>query len=244
LRHPKPATPQAGRDSRTELARAGQLDPVERAHRLDPAHRAGEEDLSVAQVVQGQLPLACIDSLRPCDLDRLPAGDAGQDPPVRRGGCQPALAGNEDAASGCLQHGAVRVDEQGQLPSWRRCAGALEQPPVGPLVIAEAAFDNEAAQRDSSLRGWEDLVCPDLGCNDPGAQPPVGGCDSEPQFAVAYPTAVRQDGAAGAAGELGVVKGAEAAGEALEVAVELDWPAFEDEDRLEDAQARIGVEGR
>jgi hypothetical protein len=212
--------------------------------RLDAAHRAGEENFAAAEIVERQLLLTCLDPLGSGDLDRLLTGDAGQDPPVGWRCREPALPGAKDAPARGLEHGAIGVEEQGQL-CWRCCRGAFEQPPVRPLVVAEATGDDEAAQRGASLRRWEDLVGLDLGRGDPRDQGPVNpGRNGQPQFPVADLAGAIKHLIACGGRKSGAVERRQARRQALEVGVELDGVAVEDEHRLEDPLAWVGVESR
>ncbi len=165
-RHPQPAMPQAGRNPLTDLACRCQRCAVERKRRLDSADRAGEKDLAGLQVGNDQALFARLDSIRGRRLDRLPAGDRGQDAPVRGRRHQPPLADDEDAGSRCLEHGSVRIEEQRQLAARGGGGGSVEQPPVGPLVLAEAALDADAAQGGAMVGGGKDAARIDLSGRD------------------------------------------------------------------------------
>jgi hypothetical protein len=243
LRHPQPATPQAGRDTDADLAGGAELDSVEGAHRLDAAHGARKEYLASVQIVQGQPFLTSFDSLCAGHLDRLASGDAGEDAPIGGWRRQPPIPSREDASARCLQRGPVGVDQERQLSASGCRRGALEQPAVRPLVGAEAARDDNAAQGDALLGRGKDLHGLDLGRRDLGLQAAMLGHHGETKPSVPDALSAIEDQLANIAGRLGLEEGVEAGGEPPEMCVELDRPPVEDEHRLEDALIGIGVGG-
>jgi len=75
-------------------------------------------------------------------------GHAGQQPPVRGRSVQYPADHSENVRPVGLQHVTVNVLDQ-QLLAGPQAHGAgqiRQQPPVGPLVRAEAAFDNRRPQ--------------------------------------------------------------------------------------------------
>jgi hypothetical protein len=113
--------------------------------------------------------------------------------------------------------------------------------PVRPLVGTETTGDDEAAQGDAPLGRGEDLHRLDLGRRDRRPHAGPGGGHGEPKFSVTDAPGAVDDDLTGIVGQLGAEEGVEAGGEPLEVSIELDRPAVEDEHRLEDASGRIGV---
>jgi len=242
LRHPQPATPQASRDSRADRPRRGNRRVVDRADRLDAADRAGEEDLArLTQVCEREVLLADLDSRLVRHLQHPLAGDAGQDPPVCGGGAQPPVGEHcEDTASGGLEYRVVAVDYQRQLAGLGRL-GVFEQLAVGPLMLAEPVLDDQAAQGDASLGSGEDFLRLHLSRCDLGLQlAGVAGRHREAQLAMANRPGASEHLVRRAAGQVGLVEGAEAVAESVQVGVELDWMPVEDEQGLEDAFAWIG----
>lgn len=118
------------------------------------------------------------------------------------------------------------------------------RPSVGPLVIAEAAVDDEAAQCRASICGREDLAGLDLRRGDPREWWAAGPWHSgQAQFPVADTAGVVEHRVACPARKPRAVERREARLEALQVCIELDRVAVEDEHRLEDALAGVGMGG-
>ena len=74
------------------------------------------------------------------------ARDARQDAAVQRRRDEPVADPREHAGPRGLQHAAVEVDEQAASPDRRRPLERVDQPPVAPLAVAEAAGDGDRAQ--------------------------------------------------------------------------------------------------
>jgi hypothetical protein len=108
-------------------------------------------------------------------------------------------------------------------------------------VGAEATCDDNTAQGDASVGRGEDLNGLDLGRRDVGLQAAFLRCHGEAKPSVSDASSAIEDQLTDIAGRLSFEEGVEACGEPLEVGVEFDRPAVEDEHRLEDASARIGM---
>ena len=181
---PAPASGAAARPRpRAELARRRQLGPVKRPSRLDPAHRAGQKDLARMQLGRRRhsspvsIPSAPATSIPP-------AGDDGEDPPVR-GRRQPPPSTAKTLARDASST-APSVEQQRQL-AWRAPRGARVA--VGPLVLAEAAGRLAAAQGGATVP---------LGKTSPHRppRPRLAGLprDHEPQFPSSISPARRRAG--------------------------------------------------
>lgn len=219
-----------------------QVPVVERADGLDSADGVGEEDLvGGEQVVQRELLLAHLLPARARQLDRSPAGDAGDDAPVGRRCEEDAVTGREEVGPRSLEDRAVGVEQQGQLISVGGGGEAIERAAVGPLVRAKATLEGEAAQRDPVLGRREHLRRVDLGGRDGGLQGISLRRDGEAESAVADLARTLADRRPRVGGKLDPEQRRDAGGEALDVGVDLDRVPVEDEKGLEDAPGGVGM---
>jgi hypothetical protein len=108
-------------------------------------------------------------------------------------------------------------------------------------VGAKAARDDNAAQGNAPISRWEDVHGLDLGRRDFGFQAASLGHNGEAKPSVPDVPSAIEDERTDITGRLSAEEGVEAGRESLEMGVELDRPAVEDEHRLEDTSARIGM---
>jgi len=216
---------------------------VDRADGLDAADGVGEEDLvGSEQVVEREMLFAYVLSPCACQLDRSPAGDAGDDAPIGRGREEGACADREDVCPRGLEDRAVGVDQQGHLAGVGTCGEAVDQLTVGPLVRTEAAGGDEAAQGESAVGGGKYLCGVNLGGGD-GRLDVSGGSwhDRDPQFSLADSARALVDRSPGAGGQRDAEEGRDARRQALDVRVDLDRVPVEDEQGLENAPRGVGM---
>jgi hypothetical protein len=198
---------------------------------------------------------AGLDSLCACHLNHLLTSDRGQDAPVRRGRQQLPSSDGEDTGPRCLEHGPIGVEEERQLAG-RDGGEAVEQVAVGPLVLAEAAGDDAAAQRGGSLGSGENGVGSNIlriDLKPRGARraavclgnPGSAGCgnDRESQFAEIDPHSAIDDQAPRPFWQGEAIERLHARAQPPEMGIELDRSPGDDEHGLEDAPAGIGVGG-
>jgi hypothetical protein len=209
----------------------------------------------LVQVGQAETLFAGLDSGRAGNLDHLPTGDRGQDAPVGGGREEPALADHENARPRCLEHRPVRIEQQRQLA--RRCGrGPVKQPPVDPLVFAEATGNNRAAQGGPAIGSGEHGVDIDLLRLDLDSQ--ITLClgrlfglsagrfvprwhDRKAQFPVLDSRGACEHQAPRPSGQGAAVERLDARAEPPEVGIELERSPGDDEHGLEDAPAGIGM---
>ncbi len=95
------------------MANRRHVPAVDRADGLDAADGVGEEDLvGSEQVVEREMLFAHLLPPCVCQLDRSPAGDAGDDAPVGRWCEEGAIADREDVGTRGLEDRAVGIEEQ------------------------------------------------------------------------------------------------------------------------------------
>ena len=169
LRRPQPAAPQAGRNPRAELARRRQVDAVEgerpaRSPRTEPARKTSRRAAgSPGSATPREPRFPRRGRPRSSAGGRCWAGCARRSGGVR----QPSVADGEDAGARGLEHAAVAIDEQRQLPRRQaRLAACSSSRRSAHLCSPSPPSTTKLRSAIAPLRAREDRRRIDLGGRD------------------------------------------------------------------------------